>query len=497
MKNNKLITLTREILEKLINSVLDNEGYPPNMTKRVRIQNIKHAIALYHVFNNNPSHLKNGGGTTSESQVLFFNQMVLWAALTGKNINEMIGAYNYMRYFMMPNDGLETEQLPDSELRPQDPATKRNMHWLIQIADNKNKSLAGDCVFEKGNILYRIYDGDIEGGFTPCIALKNDCTLDLNKTLKDNNTFKFGAALDADQWIIRGYFFATLFGIYDFTHDLRETKETLLSCLIQRGRYKNIMNFARYWGGNIIENSIYMFHSIQLYTGYQTPGCYYILNEKEIAREILLFLKDTQNLYSDLYNETGPFIPLYDVRKNKFTWNGIDSNTHWMGFQFRTFTGIAMYYFLSQDPDAKKILDKFIHWIDNNSVKKDSEILLPSSLNSGLKDGAGIEHSNGPIGTVENCIFSPDSYGLYIQGLSLIYAVTCNTFYIERIHELLKKIRNHQEDNGLFALIENNQTVTKEIYGFHQAEMAIGLSLYLLIPRLKDSLGKWKINFLD
>jgi len=29
----------------------------------------------------------------------------------------------------------------------------------------------------------------------------------------------------------------------------------------------------------------------------------------------------------------------------------------------------ARYYFLSQNPDAKKILDKLIHWIDNNSVK--------------------------------------------------------------------------------------------------------------------------------
>ncbi len=95
-------------IKALANYFLLNKGEPPNATRETEIEGRK-ALAAYHVYQDDATHLRNGGATTSETQVLFFNFMTLYAAITGDQ-QGMWGAYAYLRYYMMPHDGWESPE---------------------------------------------------------------------------------------------------------------------------------------------------------------------------------------------------------------------------------------------------------------------------------------------------------------------------------------------------------------------------------------------------
>ncbi|MCX5750651.1 MAG: hypothetical protein NT099_03135 [Candidatus Saganbacteria bacterium] len=125
-----------EAAVRLAKFFFDHDGDPPNAIHSFKVydKEMIAAYGAYHVYEDDATHIGNGGAGTSEGQVLFFNFMTLYAALSGDK-RGMEGAYNYIRYFMMPHDGKSSRQLPDYMLGSKDPRWNPYLiHWLIDIS---------------------------------------------------------------------------------------------------------------------------------------------------------------------------------------------------------------------------------------------------------------------------------------------------------------------------------------------------------------------------
>lgn len=463
-------------MNKLVGFMLSNDGNPPNMVRSFKSEG-KDSLAVYHVFEDDSTHLRNGGATTSEGQELFFNFMVLNAAING-NKAPMEGAYNYLKMYMMPHDGEGSVQLPDDKLEL--PNARHNpylVQWLVDVSGN---SKSGDAVFGE-NTAYKIYDPGFEPfasvaqtkNLSPDQFPNNETLPDVRSKLTgDNNTFKFGCATDADQWIQSGFYWAKQFGVASYDKDLSLFNKYLKLVLTPKtNKYPNVMMFGYYWGGNTQENWGWSDIGKDVYSGYQDPAAWFVMGDKEIATDIVSFLDDAQSEYDKRYDVSGPFMPVYN--KDGFGWNGPDPNTHWMGFQYRTFSHLAQYYYLSGDKKAEEMLEKFISWVETNSASDSKGQIIPVSLNSGRSDGEGVSHVNGKIGSVEEKGFAPDCHGLYAQGLTMYAAKTKNSADKAKAHKILKTLQNRQSNAG-------NYESAGKTYGFHQSEVGIAFALYQL-----------------
>ncbi len=473
--------------QKLATFMLGSQGVKPNMTIRQGVKGLE-AIAAYHIYDDKPSHILNAGATTSEGQVLFFNYMTLNAILH-KDQRGMNGAYNYIKYFMNPGDGKESDNMPDSKFKVLDYAPEGLNQWMVQVGPTKN----GAAIFGVNNG-YEIYDPSVSGvKYRSSIAL-NPLTKrpDLSKYLeKDNNTFKFSSACDADTWEINAYYWATRYGLRNFNKDLQqkipsftETK-TMDDVTLKVGPYHGAIEFGRYWGGNLIKRWGWKADGTEAYTGYQDPAGIAIisgLQHSQQAKNIVDFLGAAQEEYTKQYQVSGPFMPVYIDKDTKaaqehgytgFGWKGSDPNTHWMGFQYRTFAHLANYYYLTGDKKAKTILEKFVGFIEK-SMKTGT--LLPATLNSYLSDGEGRLHNHGPQGSIETSAYSPHNYGLYAQGLVLMAARDKNPIYQKNAQTILDFLVRKQTPKGSFPEPEDGVT-----YGFHQSEVGIAFCLYQLL----------------
>lgn len=452
-----------QALEKLVNYFNQRSGDPPNATRSFTV-NGQRATALYHVYENDPTHLRNGGGTTSESQALYFNLLALYAALTKKK-QPMMEAYNFIRYYMQPHDGLESPQLPDSRLRNQTYAPAGLSHWLIDLSGNG----AGDAVFAPATC-FNIYDPgfpplpSIAHGANPRAALP-----DLNAYWpNDNNTYKFGSATDADQWIVNGYYFATRYGAGNFNSDIQRTRDSLLTCLNgtvnKTSRYPNTMIFGRYWGANLREGWGWKAENTEIYAGYQDPAIWQMMGETKIAQDVVKFLGDAQDEFAKRYGEAGLFMPVWSDKAGGWGWEGPDPNTDWMGFQYRAFAHLATYYYLTGDSKSKQILDKFYAWVKKHWQQNGSNVAIPLKIR---RNSASVSSS----------IFSPDMHGLLAQGLVLMAAKSGDAKYKTDAQKLLDDmVLNHQDSTGGFVNAEFGYK-----FGFHQAEAGIALGLYQLL----------------
>ena len=384
-------------IKHLANYFLLNKGEPPNAVRETQIKGRK-ALGAYHVYQDDATHLQNGGATTSETQVLFFNFMTLYAALTGEQ-QGLWGAYSYIRYYMMPHDGWESPELPDSKLINR--GKKRYMpprlnHWLVDVS---GKSKSGDAIFG-ANTPYQIY------GEPPMACLKQEGT---------DQRYRFDSALDADQWIAEGLYWAnTVYDLADLSEDILKLRTSLKDCLVSINENR-IMPFSRHWGASRTGNYGWKDAIEQFYTGYQDPATWYILSEPQIAHEIVAFLATAQTEYQKRYGIIGPFVPVYE--KGKFTWNGYDANTHWMGFQYRAFAHLAHYYYLSGDAATLPLLEKFYRWVKKNWRNRRGHIDIPTLLYKETETPR-----NRRAGHIQEMGYSANNHGLMAQGLIYLAA---------------------------------------------------------------------------
>lgn len=434
------------------------------------------------------THIKCRYGTTTETMALKFILDVLYGKIKGSTTAQD-ETYNYFSGEMWPHDGRSSYQLPDQNLNFLGAPT-RLAPWLIQVKSS---------LFGRDNTLYEIYN-EPEYGTDPI----SDITLDASGYptfvpeakwggIDTNNHFRFGAALDADQWMILGYMLSGFLGNKDYLADIKETKKSLLPFLSNTGAYKNIMKFAANWGGRVIDDraaNTWKTAVEDLYTAYQMPAVWLAMNEPLIASQTMNFIYDSQTDFKNKTGQEGLFTPLY--KNGIFTFNGADPNTHWMGFQYRTFRAVAFYYAATGDAAAKACLDKFIAWVESN---KNSEAVLPFWIYSHMTDGEGITHNGGALGAVERHLYSPHEYGLYSQGLSLLYSVSGNEDYKTIRDRVNQKIVSEQNSNGSFIDKESNTW-----YGFHQGEAGIAVALTELDDEWddwRDYLTAYKSNFIQ
>jgi|GEM_PF-4611060 len=465
-------------IQALYNYFMGNSGDPPNASKIYKVDG-KEAIMIYHVYEDRPTHLRNGGATTSEAG-LVLNFAALYAGITN-NTRLLDGVYNYMRYFMMPHDGLESRQLPDSRLCAPMFYPSRDAHWLVDLSGHAR---TGDAIFGE-NIGYKVYDPGFDPH--PAIAQDNEFGLpDLRGVWRypdgreDRNTYKFASALDAEQWIVDGYYFATKYTDRDFSEDIAMARPSLLDALMPGGENQNVMRFGKYWGGNLNEGWKWVDYGNDLYTGYQDPASWVIMGEPDVAAAQVNFLFKAQKEFTKKNGVEGPFVPVCDQgsvwgwegtdTKSEYVWKGADENTDWTGFQFRTFAHLAHYYYLTGDKKAKEILVKFILWVEGNKEINGTKIDLPFELDK-------------ETGEITKVRYSPHNHGLYAQGLIYLAARDNNKKYEDGATSLLDDlVKNRKNKFGAFTEPPNPPKEDKAlIYGFHQCEVGIAFSLYQIL----------------
>lgn len=449
-----------QAINDLAGYFLNNSGDPPNATRITIIKGTK-TRAAYHVYEDSAKHLCNGGATTSETQALFFNFMTLYGALTGKHEGAR-EALAYIRYFMMPHDGAGSPQLPDSRL-----GIGKNypflLHWAIDIY-GRSKSRAcpdgrpGTGVFGT-NILYNMYD--------PTQNSPPYASLGRGK----KHFAKFGSAIDAEQWLVNGAYWAGRYGLgspAQFLLNLRSGLNEVMTPSDAK-HYPNVTRFAVFWGEKNPPNISYRGSVNQLYVGYQNPAAWQIMGRSSWARNIVVFLEDAQKEFKKRYRYAGPFMPVF--KDERWGWEGNDKNTDWMGFQYRAFAHLAHYYYLTGDKRAKRILETFTKWIKSKTRKdRDGEISIPLE----------IENKGAKCGKVRRSGYAPDFFALVAQGLIFMFARDKNQEHKKTAQTLLDFTVGKKSSNGSYFNPDPSPYHSGTV-GFRNAEVGIALSLHELL----------------
>ncbi len=453
-------------LHAIVNYFVAQSGNPKNgklVPSKQFVVHEKAFLAVYHLAENEPSHLRNSGATTSEGQALFFQLAVLYAIISGDK-SKMTESLSYITDYMMPHGPGESKQLPSALLYFSITANHHPvlMHWLIDIAGN-HANACGDRVIAE-HTLYDIYQPGFLEVMTPSLALDINNLPDFSQRRVSNNAnATFSSALDADQWLAEGLAMALHYGVCEETSLLKDIKQSLQWALSNSGTYKNVMQFCYYWGGHTQEKWGFSGTIEHLYSGYQSPDVWVMLSEPEIAKSIVSFLKDAQDAYP---NQAGFFMPVYC--QGTFGWEGPDTKTHWTGFQFRTFAHLAQYYRLTRDQNAKKVLDKFLNAVIKNGTINDKTVILPLCLEKNS-------------GRVTESAFSPHESGLFAQGLIHLFAGSEHRNYLTLADYVLQSIIKNKNNVGGLTQLSDNKT-----YGFHNSEIGKAFAYYTLYIKPED-----------
>jgi len=448
-------------MQELANYFLNNQGDPPNATRKTVINGVS-TIAAYHDGNGGAKHLCNGGATTSETQSRFFGFMTLYAAITG-NTEPAKAALSYSRFFLMPHDGAESPQLPD-HLLGIGSGYPFLSHWAVDVSGNaKDRTCLdgrpGSAIFGE-NILFNMYDPTYNS--PPYRSVSPDL-----KAISGKHAASFASATDADQWLADASYWAGLYGLGNPTDLLLNLRKGLTEGLNPSDAefYPNAMRFAVYWGEDNPPSINYRGSNKQLYAGYQDPATWAILGRPAWAQNIVKFLADSQNEFKKRYGITGPFMPVF--KDGKWGWEGDDPNTDWMGFQYRAFANLGQYYYLTGDQNAKKILDNFVKWV---KTAKQADNGIPLEI-----------ENKGPLtGKVRRSGYAPDFLALAAQGLIFISAKDKNQGYQALAESLLDTVAKNKAANGSYYNADPNPYQSGTI-GFRNAEVGISYGWHTIL----------------
>jgi len=459
--------------QDLANYFLNNQGDPPNATHQTTVNGVA-ARAAYHVLEDQATHLCNGGATTSETQVTFFNFMTLYGALTG-NHEAARDALAYIRLFMMPHDGAESPQLPDSRL-----GVGGNypviLHWLIDVSGNAQARTCPDGRTGTGVVgegeTYNMYDP--QQNSPPYASMAQNASGQVDLSLRQqgggHHAASFADATDADQWLAIGAYFAGRYGLGDPTALLMNLRKGLTEGANppDAAHYPDAMRFAIYWGEDNAPDLAFRGTVNTLYAGYQAPDAWEIMGRHSGAQNIVKFLADAQKEFKQRYHQNGPFMPVF--KDGAWGWEGEDPNTHWMGFQYRAFAHLANYYYLTGDANARQVLNSFITWFRSNRQVSGDQIQIPLEIENGSSN----------TGTVRRTGYGPHEYALMAQGLILMAAKDNDPSLKQDAEKLLDFMLTQRAQNGSFPYTDPNPDNSAD-YGFHNAEAGIALTLYTLL----------------
>lgn len=449
-------------LANLAGYFISKNGNPPNAVKIFKTPNGP-AMALYHMRKNNPSHLNNGGATTSEAQVWFDNCTTLLAAVK-HNKKPMEWSYRYLKMFMMPNDGLESKKLPDSKF-----SGPNLIHWMVDISGNGRPGEKANGVFGE-NTTYNQYDPKHGLNNKPyaCIAgQKGSNKLDASDA---GQAFLFNSAPDAEARLIRSLYFRQRYGFGDQSEEITRLRSGLNLGIDPKD---SLQVFRISWGRSAGKSGgPWQDVDKYKYSGYQDPAAWLIMGKKDAAQAIISFMLKAQKEYQKRHKIKGPFMPVY--KEGIFGWTGPDPNTDWTGFQYRGFANAAFYYYLSggKDKTAKQVAYNFYGWLAKNRKENNGKFIVPLSLhNKGSK-----------IGQIKRMGYGPDSHALIAQGLLFMSAAENNPKYKKVAQEILDDLKTHAEKDGSYKYTDDPEPKARGTYGFHNAEVCSAYGLYELYP---------------
>jgi hypothetical protein len=445
-----------QALDDLFRYFLTNSGHSPAATI---LDEETDALAAYHVRENAPTHLHNGEATTSETQELFYNLMVLCAVISD-NAEPMKQAWNFISRHMMPHH--PNFWIPGLANKDYNPYL---VHWLIDLSGKGRPGAEINGVFGP-RVLYNMYDPTSVPSLHPysCLPYNGKSqTFVLDRPLTGSDSrYKFSAAMDADQWVVKGLYWANQFGLAETSETIVRFRTAMEDVLRpeQTDQYPNTMRFGRYWGATLRENSGWRDTGEDIYAGYQDPAAWELMGRPLIAQDIVNFLFDSQLEFRKRHRELGPFMPVWSERQG-FSWQGADPNTHWAGFQYRAFAHLAYYWYLTGDAKAQEVLENFYTWLNKNSSKRflSSQISIPLFLGDGKIDQKG---------------YSPNHHGLVSQGLVAMAA---------RESRYVPDAKRFLDDLSLNRRNELGSYTDKDglTYGFHNAEVGIAYALHQLL----------------
>ena len=458
---------------RYLQAMQDLYGYfmnTPGASKTSQINGIVTRVAL-HNREGKATHLCNGEASTSETQALFFNFATLYGAISG-DAETARQAMAYLRFYMMPHDGAESPELPDSKLGP-GPVL---IHWMIDATGESKANTCPDGRPGTGvvgkNTVYNMYDPSYNSAPYASVAHNASGTVDLSKRQNGGgkHTASFGSSPDADQWLTNGAYWAGRFGLGNHNDLLLNLRKGLNRGMTPSDakNYPNVMKFAIFWGEDNPPEINFEKTTDQLYSGYQDPAAWEIMGRHSSAQNIVNFLSDAQNEFSNRYKVNGPFMPVF--KDGAWGWTGDDPNTNWAGFQYRAFAHLAHYYFLTGDQKAKSILVKFIAWTKNNWKVDGSKISIPMELNN---TGAN-------VGRVKLSGYSPDLHALMAQGVVLIAARDKDDTLKGMADKLLDDLVSRKAKDGSY-FHEDPLPANSATYGFQNAEVGIAYGLYTLL----------------
>jgi len=431
-------------------------GPKPNASKKIKTEAGEFTVP-YHIFQNKPSHIMDNGGTTSETLARY--AMLLALAGSEKDFNKML---NYIRLYLIPNDGMESKQLPDSIfgnnsecLEDDNAKAPILMHWLISLGSGNNPPGF------KENQLYDIFQN------TQTVINYND--KGIPKISSYNNPYgdwKFSSAADADTWLVEALTMAYASG-KSIDHQFGKKYAEGLRCLLNErsGGQKQLVMFNYTWG---MKNGPWLSKGRFFYASYQNPALYYNLGMEETARLQSLLILDSQIQYGSLYGDNGPFCPSL-ATQNYWTFESRpDPNGGWAGFNFRTAANLAKYAFLSKDSASAEGSEKFFEWLKRKSK-------VSNGIITGLP-GDWKEKEKFSIADIE-----PNSLGLVIQ-----FLVWYKNFQTGQKKEEAEQYLRFALKGAENLLGKKPWLKGKDTYGYAMAELGIGLALVELYTDSKS-----------
>ena len=467
-------------------------------------------MTIYHA-HNNPAQisLANGGAGTSESHARLL-ELMLHHALLNHDKNPFEAVYNYARLYLMPGDGWSSPQLPDDISNNELSRYPRGMHWAYQITPG-NIPPTG-FVFANGRPFQGVFGDMGQSNIVYDVFGKpNIAQIDKSATIISKNgvptigKYTFGVATDAESWLDVTLHDATVAGVGNYNED-QVGYMPLMTHLMESSVYPGALLFGTSWGGDTEQGwGSELWLGRQLYLGYQNPVLNLLSQNKAQFANVIRLIQDAQNEFSKQTGDKGPFMPVFNEELDPpaFAWDGYDKNVHWMPFQARLIANLADAYSRLEENAPEKtqilpILNAYFSWLSKNTAESSSgELLLPYGLYTSSIRQMGANHPavrmvnefkklekrDPKLGEVISRRFDVSFYALTAKSLLKMAESTHELKYLKFAESVLTEMAKKQDKDGSTRVIDNNETIPGERYGFMNAEAGSVYAQYVELAK--------------